>query len=64
MPGKPARLQESVNLSSMYISTGSPECSPALNAGVGVTGPMIISTPSNALTKSFLIKRLICCAFT
>ena len=59
----PARLAGTVNISFIYISTGS--CvpfEPKGNAAVGVVGVNIKSTFLNTLSKSFFIKFLTFCA--
>ena len=57
--GRPARFVGTVNMSFMYISTGS--CvpfEPKGNAEVGVVGVNIKSTFLNTSSKSFLIRLL------
>ena len=59
IPGKPARLTGTVNISLRYIETGSFVFSPILNAELGVDGVNIASTFLYASSKSFFINFLI-----
>ncbi|MNV92536.1 hypothetical protein D3C71_1871480 [compost metagenome] len=62
MPGRPARLVESVKMSARYICTGSAVFSPSFHATVGATGPMITSHWLKARWKSSAMMRRIFCA--
>ena len=61
--GSPAKFTGTVNRSDKYIESGSLAKSPFRKAVVGHVGVNKISTLLNALSKSFLIKVLIYCAF-
>ena len=58
MPGRPAKLTGTVNISFKYIETGSFVFSPILKAELGVDGVKIASTFLYASSKSFLISFL------
>ena len=56
-PGMPARLHYTVYTSERYIASGSSDFSPALNAAVGVVGPITTSQLAKASSKSFFTSR-------
>ena len=52
MAGRPARFTGMVQMSHMYIDSGSAVREPALKATVGVVGEAMRSTPAKAASKS------------